>query len=172
MNIVVRQESPTDYPEVYSLNIAAFKQRKEAKLVDHLRSSKSFIPELSLVACVNDKIVGYILFTKINIVGNGNSAESLALAPISVLPELQRKGVGSILIKEGLNLAKKLGYKSVIVLGHEEYYPRFGFSPTNKWGIKPPFNIPEKFFLGLELEDNAFADMSGTVVYSREFELG
>lgn len=170
-NIVVRQETPIDYPSVYNINIAAFKHGEEAKLVDRLRSSSTFIPELSLVACVDNNVVGYILFTKINIVGNGDNRESLALAPVSVLPEWQKRGIGSILINRGLELAKELGYKSVIVLGHEDYYPRFGFSPTNKWGIKPPFNIPEKLFFGLELEENAFANLDGTVVYSKEFEL-
>lgn len=172
IHIVVRQESPIDYPSIYNINIAAFKRGEEANLVDRLRSTDSFIPELSLVACVDNKAIGYILFTKIHIIGENNSEESLALAPISVYPEWQDKGVGKILINEGISRAKAIGYKSVIVFGHEEYYPKFGFVPTNKWGIKPPFNVPAKLFMGLELQSKAFANFEGAVVkYSREFEL-
>lgn len=171
-NIIVRQESPTDYPAIYNVNIAAFKRSEEANLVDRLRSTNSFVPDLSMVATAEGKVIGYILFTKINIVGENCNEESLALAPIAIHPEWQSKGVGSTLIRNGLNKAKDIGYKSVVVLGHQDYYPRFGFIPTNKWGIKPPFNVPAQLFMGLELQENAFADMNGTVVtYSKEFKL-
>lgn len=170
-DIIVRQEMPTDYPSVYNINIAAFKGNEEAKLVDRLRSSNSFIPELSRVAIVDGTIVGYILFTKINIVGKDCNEDSLALAPVAVRPDWQRRGIGSKLIREGLELATQMNYKSVVVLGHADYYPRFGFIPTNKWGIKPPFEIAAQLFMGLELQKNAFANLEGTVIYSKEFNI-
>lgn len=170
-NIVVRQESPTDFPSVYSVNTAAFKRSEEAQLVDRLRSSNSFIPELSLVAVIDKDIVGYILFTQVSIIGKNSSDQSLALAPISVHPKWQQKGVGTTLIRNGLDVARNLDYKSVIVLGHADYYHRFGFRPTNKWGIKPPFKVSEALFMGLELIENAFANLEGTVIYSKEFAI-
>ena len=169
INIVVRQENPGDYPSVYNVNTSAFKRNDEALLVDRLRGSSSFIPELSLVAVMDGKVVGYILFTKITIVGNKHNYEGLALAPVSVIPEWQGKGVGSKLVYTGIDIAKTLDYKSVMVLGHEHYYPRFGFKPTNKWGIKAPFNVSDNLFMGLELVENALSDAQGTVIYSKEF---
>jgi predicted N-acetyltransferase YhbS len=93
----------------------------------------------------------------------------LALAPVSVVPEHQNKGIGSALISESLKIAKEIGFKSVIVLGHDKYYPRFGFKPASTWGIKAPFDVPDEFFMALELGDGALEDISGTVVYSKEF---
>lgn len=171
INVIIRQETPADYPVVYDVNTSAFKRKEEATLVDRLRGGSSFIPQLSLVATVDGKVVGYILFTKVNIVGNGHHEEGLALAPVAVFPEWQRKSIGSKLVITGLQIAKDLGYKSVMVLGHEHYYPRFGFRPTNRWGIKPPFHVSESLFMGLELVENALANVQGTVVYSKEFEL-
>ena len=171
INVVIRQETPADFPAVYSVNTSAFNRNEEATLVDRLRGSKSFIPQLSLVATIDNKVVGYILFTRVNIIGNGHNEEGLALAPVAVFPEWQRKGIGSKLVNSGIEAAKKLEYKSVVVLGHEQYYPRFGFKPTNRWGIKPPFHVSDNLFMGLELVENALSDVQGTVVYSKEFQL-
>ncbi|WP_262429174.1 GNAT family N-acetyltransferase [Paratissierella segnis] len=93
----------------------------------------------------------------------------MALAPVSVLPEYQDRGIGTNLINKSINIAKKLGYKSVIVLGHENYYPRFGFKPASKWGIKAPFDVPDESFMALELNDGSLDGVTGTVVYAKEF---
>lgn len=169
MNITVRQETPRDYPTIYEVNCTAFNRRNEARLVDRLRTSDRFIPGLSLVATIEEKIVGHILFTKINIADDKILFESLALAPMAVIPQYQNKGVGSQLIRQGLTKAKELGHKSVMVLGHEDYYPKFGFQPANKWGIKAPFNIPTNAFMAIELINNALEGVNGTVIYSEEF---
>ena len=129
----IRQEEIKDYKIVYSVIKKAFScaqhtDGNEHNLVDALRSSKAFIPELSLVAEINGKIVGHIMFTKANIDNN----VVLALAPLSVLPEYQKKGVGTALIKEGHKIAKKLGYGYSIVLGSEKYYPKTGYLPANR----------------------------------------
>lgn len=90
-------------------------------------------------------------------------------APVAVLPAYQKQGIGSQLILHGLNKSKEMGFKSVIVLGHETYYPRFGFRPADKWGIKAPFEVPDEAFMALELEAGSLNGIAGTVVYGREF---
>ncbi len=141
-------------------------------MVDALRKNIDvFIPELSLVAIIDDQIVGHLLFSKIKIENNNkNEFDSLALAPMAVRPEFQKKGIGGQLIKQGLDIATKLNFKSVIVLGHEHYYPKFGFVATEKWNIKSPFEVPTNVFMGLELVEDGLKNVSGTVKYPKEFE--
>jgi len=172
MKVHIRRENESDYQDVYDLNKSAFGQNSEPKLVELLRKSKAFVPELSLVATINDKIVSHILFSKIKIINeNENEFESLALAPMAVDPKFQRKGIGGELIRNGLNRAKVLEYKSVIVLGHENYYSKFGFVPAEKWNIKAPFDVPSNVFMGIELNENCLDGVSGTVQYAKEFEM-
>jgi predicted N-acetyltransferase YhbS len=170
--ITIRQEVAADHSAVYALNCAAFGQDNEAKLVNALRKNNAaFIPELSLVAMSDDKVVGYILFTRIKIVDyHGTEHESLALAPIAVGPEFQKNGIGGLLISQGLLKAQEAGFRSVIVLGHEHYYPRFGFVPTTVWHIKAPFEVPANAFMGIELVKGGLDHISGTVRYPKEFE--
>ena len=138
----IRQETQKDYNEVYNVVKTAFasvehSDGNEQDLVVALRKSKNFIPKLSLVAVYEDKIVGYIMFTKIKI----GKYEELALAPLAVLPEYQKQGIGKKLIKEGHKIAKKLGYHYSIVLGSEKYYPKSGYVPASRYGIKAPFVV-------------------------------
>ncbi len=171
MNFTIRQENKADFKNIYELNLLAFEEKEEAVLVDLLRENDEFIPQLSLVALLNDEIIGHILFTKIKIIdGNGNENESLALAPMAVLPKYQKKGIGGQLIKSGLNTAKRLGFKSVIVLGHKDYYPKFGFKTASKWNIKSPFDVPDEVYMAIELVENGLLGISGIVKYSKEFE--
>lgn len=127
--ITIRQEEKKDHQQVFQLTEEAFREMKHSdhQELEKLRKSEAFIPELSLVA-EDEKgtIAGHILFTKIKIVNNSESFDSLALAPVSVKPEFQNRGLGGKLILEGHRIAKELGYESVILIGHENYYPRFG----------------------------------------------
>lgn len=167
----IRQEAPADYAGVYALNQAAFEQDLEAKLVEALRKSQAFIPELSIVAAMDEKIVGHILFTKIKIRDEaGRQYDSLALAPMAVRPDLQHKGIGRQLIQKGLDRARELGHQSVLVVGHESYYPKFGFVPARKWHIKAPFDVPANAFMGIELVEDGLKNIQGIVVYPSEFE--
>ena len=170
--VSLRQETQTDYSYVFEINCIAFGRKSEANLVAALRNNPTvFVPELSIVATENDKIVGHILLTKLGIRDKkGNLHKSLGLAPMAVLPEYQKRGIGTQLIKQGLSVAKKLGFKSVIVLGHEHYYPKFGFEPAKKWNIKAPFEVPSNVFMAIELVVDGLKDVSGTVVYPEEFE--
>lgn len=171
----IRKEEKKDYNKVFSLIENAFKDvvytdHKEQYLVERLRNSASFIPELSLVAEIDDEIVGYILLTKIKIINdNLQASESLALAPVAVLKRYQGKGIGGKLILEAHRKSKELGFKSVILLGHEKYYPKFGYEMTKKYGIKLPFDVPDENCMLIELTENALKDVSGTVEYPKEF---
>lgn len=171
MNPVVRTENSSDQKAVFEINTLAFGQENEARLVDALRQNHSvFIPELSLVATIGSEVAGHILFTKIQILDiNGNSHQSLALAPMAVAPKFQKSGIGSLLIRKGIETAKILDYQSVIVLGHEHFYPKFGFIPAAKWNIKAPFDVPPEVFMAMELENGALQNVTGTVVYPGEF---
>lgn len=170
--VIYRQETQDDFQEVFELNNKAFGQDNEAKLVNTLRDNPNvFIPELSIVAAEKNKIIGHILLTKITIKDkNGNLHESLGLAPMAVLPEFQKNGIGGELIRYGLETAKQLSYQSVIVLGHEHYYPKFGFEPAEKWNIKAPFDVPSNVFMAIELVKGSLENISGAVIYPKEFE--
>jgi predicted N-acetyltransferase YhbS len=170
MNIQIRQEQKKDIDAVYSVVKSAFEKMEladgdEQDLVDRLRKSQAFIPELSLVAESDGKVIGHILFTKMKIGGH----PSLALAPVAVLPEYQKQGVGGKLIREGHRIAKELGFKSVILVGHPAYYPRFGYSPASKWKITAPFEVPDKAFMVLELVEGGLTGVSGMIEYAPEF---
>jgi len=176
MNVKIRQEQIEDYELTESVVKAAFanaehSDKKEHELVNRIRKSDEFIPRLSLVATdtSTNKILGHILLSKITISGDDQTAESLALAPLSVLPEYQNKGIGGRLITEALKAAKELGYHSVVVLGHPDYYPKFGFKKASLWGIGAPFEVPDEAFMALELSKNALYKVSGVVEYPSVF---
>lgn len=167
--IQIRAEKSEDKGEIYEVNKLAFGKDNEAKLVDLLRAREDFIPELSLVAIANEKIVGYVLLSKIAIVSEDQKRfDSLALAPVSVVPDSQKQGVGKLLITNVLEKAKNLGYESVIVLGHKEYYPKFGFGLAGDWGIKAPFDVPADHFMAIELKKGSLDGKSGIVEYPPE----
>ena len=146
----------------------AFNQENESMLIDKIRAGDSFIPELSLVAELEGEIVGHILFSKIKILGK-DEYESLALGPMAVVPKHQKQGIGGKLITTGLEIAKKLGFESVIVVGHKDYYPKFGFKRASLWGIKCPFEVPDEAFMAIELVENSLKNKAGTVQYPKEF---
>lgn len=173
--ITIRQEEEKDYQEVFQLTEESFREmehsdHQEQFLVEKLRKSDAFIPELSLVAeDENGRIAGHILFTKIKIVNDTESFDALALAPVSVKPEFQNQGIGGKLITEGHRIAKALGYASVILIGHEKYYPKFGYEKTSNFGISFPFEIPEENGMAVELVKEGLKNIKGVVKYPKEF---
>lgn len=174
MNFIIRKEKKEDYQcteEVVKQAFAneEYSDQTEHQLVAKLRNSDAFIPDLSLIALYEDKIIGHILLSKISIVNDENYTESLALAPVSVLPEYQNKGIGKSLINKALEIAKKLDFESVIVMGHSEYYPKFGFKKASNWGIEAPFEVPDELLMAIELKKNALDQTSGVIQYSNAF---
>lgn len=172
----IRKETPEDYQWVVQLTERAFKNMpfsdgNEGKLVAKLRQAPTFIGRLSLVAEIKGLVVGHILFIPIRIENGSQQFESLALATVSVLPEFQDQGIGSRLILTGHLIARDLAFESIIVLGHPEYYSRFGYLPVSHWNIKAPFDLPsDDVFNALELTEGVLAGVSGTVIYPSEFE--
>lgn len=167
--LTIRPEQPTDHQQVFRLHQLAFGRPNEAHLVEALRRSPVFIPELSLVAVAGHAVVGHILFTRIAVRSGGTASEALSLAPMAVLPARQRGGIGSSLVRRGLADADDLGHRVVIVVGHPEYYPRFGFVAGEPLRIRPPFEVSPGAFMALELRPGALASVRGEVEYPPEF---
>jgi predicted N-acetyltransferase YhbS len=172
--MTIRQETEKDHSEVFSVIESAFKEAEftdntEQFLVERLRKSDGFIPELSMIAEIDGKIVGHILLTKLKIKNKSTEFDSLALAPVSVLPEFQGKGIGGKLIMEAHKKAKELGHKSIVLLGHENYYPRFGYKQADKYGIELPFDVPKENCMVIELIENGLNGINGMVEYPKEF---
>ena len=168
--MTIRAEGAEDREGIDRLNREAFGRENEARLVEALRRSPAFIPELSLVAVEEGQLLGHILFTRIVINTPRGPVAALALAPMAVLPSRQRSGIGASLVQTGLDECRRLGHNLVIVLGHPEYYPRFGFVPAAPRGIRSPFEVPDDDFLVLELAPGALRGIEGEVVYPPEFD--
>lgn len=178
----LRAATRRDRETLFQLHIAAFGRVDEAKLVIKLLDSDSVVEDISLVAISDDKIVGHILFTDLKIQTEDgkeltNSHErrtsnyrayAIALAPLAVLPEKQKQGVGRVLMNESLRLADKAGHGLVVVLGHPDYYQKFGFEPASKFGMLSPFDVTDEFFMVKPL--SAFKpEVCGNVVYHGAF---
>ena len=166
--ITVRHEEIGDVVAVRELNEQAFGGATEADLVEALHTSKAVT--LSLVAVDETKIVGHIVFSPAEIVSEGSEFLAVALGPMAVLPARQRQGVGSRLVHRGLELLRDAGHGVVVVVGHPEYYPRFGFALASKHGIRCPFEVPDEAFMVLELQAGALQGREGTVRYHPAFE--
>jgi putative acetyltransferase len=170
MKITIRPEATSDYCAIKKVNDLAFGQPNEGLLVEKLRQNPDFIAALSLVAEKDGNLIGHILFFPIKVIGPAASYDALALAPMAVLPDFQKQGIGGQLIGKGLETAKALGFRSVIVVGHPEYYPRFGFVPASSWGLQAPFALPDEVFMALELVPDGLKEVSGMVAYPGEFD--
>lgn len=167
--MVIRQEKADDYEAVYHVVKEAFQNAEhtdgnEHNLVAALRKSKAFIPELSLVAVEDQRIVGHILFTKALV----KEVEVLALAPLAVLPEYQNRGIGLSLIAEGHRAARRLGYGYSVVLGHPQYYPKAGYLPASRYGIRAPFPVADENFMAICLGAEQ-KPLDGTMEYDPAF---
>ncbi len=166
---MIREATEKDHKVIYDVVKTAFASAEHADgneqdLVNALRAGESYIPELSLVYETDGKIVGHIMFTKATV---GNTSV-LALAPLSVLPEYQRQGIGQSLIAKGHEIARNMGYGYSVVLGSEKYYTKAGYAPADNYGILPPFDVPRENFMAYKLNDDA-ATTHGIMKYAKEF---
>jgi putative acetyltransferase len=160
-------DSPNDRAAIHAVNVAAFGRSDEADLVDHLRDDGIVL--ISLIAAIAGTVAGHILFTRMWIDAPQGNIPAVALAPVAVAPEHQRKGIGTVLIKRGLELLREKGECIVIVVGHPDYYSRFGFSPEKASMIESPF--PPEAFMAMELRPGALDGVHGRVVYPPAFGL-
>lgn len=165
MNIV-RKEHENERPAVRAVLEAAFETPAEADLVDILRERAN--PYIALVEKSEGLVRGHIVFTPMTH-GERPGLKIAGLGPMAVLPEFQREGIGSALVTEGLDLCSDLGFGAVVVLGHPEYYPRFGFVPASRFGIRGEYDVPDEVFMAVELEEGYLADAAGLVRYHSAF---
>lgn len=163
---IIRSESPEDYAAVYRVNVLAFGQENEAALVDRLRAVH---PHISLVAVEENQVVGHIFFSPVSVESEDANFMALGLAPMAVLPGYQNQGIGSELVRRGLKECDRQGHDIVFVLGHPNYYPRFGFSPAKAKGMGCEYPVPDEVFMVVELKPGALNGRTGLVKYRPEF---
>ena len=164
--MVIRPERSEDIGGIRAVNRAAFETATEADLVDALREQAD--PVVSLVAEEAGSIAGHIMFSPVTLSGGGRTP-LMGLAPMAVRPDAQRRGIGSALVRAGLDRCRHLGCGAVVVVGHPEYYPRFGFVPASRFGISCEYDVPDEVFMLLELEPGVLGGQSGTVRYHPAF---
>ncbi len=163
----IRTQSAEDDSAVRQVNEAAFPTPVEADLIERLRAEAD--PVISLVAEDDGAIVGHILFSPATLAADSDFV-AFALGPMAVLPARQRQGIGSNLVRAGLDECARLGCRAVFVLGHPDYYPRFGFVPASRYGIVSQFEVPDEVFMALELEPGALAGKAGKMRYHAAFD--
>ena len=164
--MLIRDEKEGDRDSVYALNVSAFENPSEADLVDALRQQAR--PVVSLVAEENGEVVGHIMFSPVSLSDHPN-LKVMGLAPMAVLPVHQKTGIGSALVRAGLEQCRQLDYVGVVVLGHPEYYPRFGFSPSSQFGIDSEYDVPDEVFMAMELQPEALSGRTGRARYDPAF---
>lgn len=166
--LTIRHEQPEDIPAIHRVHSRAFGQPQEGDLVDALRYAGALT--ITLVAVKDGDIVGHIAFSPVTITSSISTIEAIGLAPMAVLPEDQRTGIGSRLVEAGLEACSDTDYGVVVVLGHPDYYPRCGFMPAKPHGIVWEHNAPEEAFMVRELKEGALAQTQGVVRFRPEFD--
>lgn len=165
--LTIRSETEADIPAIRQINREAFGQPQEADLVDRIRARGA--GTLSMVADVDGSVVGHIFFSPMTIVGVNHETPAVGLGPMAVLPEHQRRGFGSALVRQSLEVLRGLGHKIVLVLGHLDYYPRFGFTPAIEHGIRWEHEVDPAYFMVLALKPGALDGVQGVAQYLPEF---
>ena len=165
-DVLIRPETTADHEAIRLVNRLAFGQDAEARLIDALREG-GYV-RLSLVAERDGQVAGHILFSDLPILALAGPVSALALAPLAVLSSFQRQGIGSTLIRRGLQVCREQGHRIVIVLGHPDYYPRFGFSPELAANLESPYS-GKPSFMALDLIPGALAGVAGRVQYPPPF---
>ncbi|MBD2843558.1 N-acetyltransferase [Paenibacillus sp. IB182496] len=171
MAIIIRTENENDFSQVYDVNVIAFGDREdEAKLVERIRDTENFIPQLSIIAEDKGTIVGHVLLSKAEVVEGDKQHEVIVLAPIAVRPNYQKQGIGKQLINEGIKRCSELGFYVVLLIGHPEYYPKFGFKPARKFNLElTQFKVPNEVFMVNELKEHELMKIKGELRYPKAF---
>ncbi|MCE5250944.1 N-acetyltransferase [bacterium] len=167
--VEIREEKKNDYDSVRIVNDRAFGRPHEGRIVDNIRESCS--ETVSLVAVSDREIVGHIFFSPAIIEIPSGLIKGMGLGPLAVLPEFQNRGVGSMLVTESIRIMKKMEYPFVMVVGHENYYPRFGFGRASSHGLKSQWEcVPDNVFMVMILDEPVMKDVSGTIRCRDEFD--
>ncbi len=165
---IIRKEYYEDWDAIRTVHERAFGQSTEADIIEALRNANGIT--LSLVAEDSRAVVGHILFSPVTV--KGSNVPMAALGPMAVLPRIQRHGIGTLLVRSGMIICREVGMKAIIVLGHPNFYSRFGFAPASGFGLAPSWsNVPDDAFMALELVPGALAQTSGTVQYATAFDM-
>ena len=166
----IRDEQASDIERIWEVNAEAFETEEEAHLINALRNSGCTYISLVAEAGTNTEInvIGHILFTPVELSGD-NKLKIMGLAPMAVFSQHQNKGIGSSLVEAGLERCKSKGYDAVVVLGHPDYYPKFGFVPSVKYGIKSEYDVPDNVFMILELVPGSLENYTGVIKYHDAF---
>lgn len=164
--MLIREEKKDDQAAVYTVNESAFETSSEARLVDALREQAR--PIISLVAENDGEVVGHIMFSPVSLSGHPELS-IMGLAPMAVNSASQHKGIGSALVRAGIEKCTELRFGAIVVLGHPEFYPRFGFLPASRFGIKSEYKVPEDVFMAMELQPDYLHDAAGTIQYHEAF---
>ena len=172
--MIIKTINLEDYKEVAELIRESFSQSEhgygnEAELVDKIRNEEGYIKDLEIVAFEDGKITGHGLLSEVSIVNQSQSFKGLVLAPLDVFPAYQGKGIGAAILLELEKRAKILDYSFISILGHESYYPRFGYVPASQYQIQAPFEVPDQNFMIKELIDGRLEGKSGVIQYSEAF---
>src|SRR5262245_42144282 len=165
--MIVRPEISEDIPAIRIVNERAFGRPAEADLVDALRRNGK--AKISLVAEDDGRIVGHIFFSAVTIQSKETVSMGIGLAPLAVIPECQNQRIGSTLVEHGLRRCREEDYPFVVVLGHPNYYPRFGFVPASRFGIQSEYDVADEVFMVMELREGALTGCAGVVKYQPEF---
>jgi putative acetyltransferase len=165
--LTVREERPADIEAIRAVNLQAFGQSGEGLLVDALRSNDGVL--LSLVATRNGDVLGHILFSPVTVRSGREQITGAGLGPMSVLPGHQRQGIGGKLVEAGKQKLHGLGLPFIVVLGHPEYYPRFGFEPASRYAIRCEWDVPDNVFMILVMDPPTMIGISGLAEYRPEF---
>lgn len=165
--VTIREERPEDIEAIRAVNQEAFGQPQEARLIDALRTNGGVL--LSLVATLNRRVVGHILYSPLSVGSDREKPTGAALGPMAVVPQYQRQGIGGKLIEIGNQKLREVGCPFIVVLGHPEYYPRFGFKPASGYGIQCEWDVPDEVFMVLVMDQSIMKGVSGLAKYRQEF---
>lgn len=165
--MVIREERPEDLTAIHRINAAAFGTEAEANLVDALREQGAVIT--SLLAEKDSEPVGHILFSPLTLIPPTN-LKLACLAPMAVLPAYQRQGIGSALVRAGIEVCRERDIDAIILLGHPEFYPRFGFVPASRFALRTEYDVPDEVFMALELKKGVLKKQNALVQFHSAFQ--
>ncbi len=165
--VLIRKQQSADIPQIREVNTRAFGQPDEADLVDKLRERCQDLVEL--VAVFGDEIIGHIVFSPATVECEERTVTGAALGPMAVMPRHQRQGIGTKLVTSGVSLLQQNNCPFLVVIGHPDFYPRFGFRPASRFGVQCDWDVPDAVFMMMVLAEEEMQGVGGRVKFRPEF---